>query len=143
MHGLHYFVFKGEQTPIMFTTTSMRMLEKTLNMSLQTITYRMLKELYGIGEMSTTIWAGLEGARLKLKVRPQPWTQEEVDDMIDELGGVPLFFQKDSPVIKAMTEAWSDAFPAPEKKPNTTADGATLPKAGKKKGKKNPPVARS
>jgi hypothetical protein len=50
------------------------------------------------------LWAGLEGGRLKTKSRPEPFTVEEVGDLIDEAGGL-------TTLIPKVLLAWNDANP--------------------------------
>jgi hypothetical protein len=43
----------------------------------------------GAVEIQSLLWAGLEGARLKHKDRKEPFTLDEVGDLIDQIGATP------------------------------------------------------
>jgi hypothetical protein len=74
----------GERTySVRFTQNALYKLQKQLNRPLHEIT-----GFASIVEIQTMLWAGLEGARLKHSDRKEPFTIEEVGDLIDELGGM-------------------------------------------------------
>jgi hypothetical protein len=53
------------------------------------------------------LWAGLEGARKKHKLRSTPYTLDEVGDIIDDAGGAPA-------VVPVILDAIGAAFPQPK-----------------------------
>jgi hypothetical protein len=74
----------GERTyTARFTQNALYKLQKQLN--------RPLHEITGFAsavEIQTMLWAALEGARLKHLDRKEPFTIDEVGDIIDDLGGM-------------------------------------------------------
>lgn len=75
----------------------------------------MLEDLFFLPRRLSTqigLWAGLESARRKNKTRLNPWTIEEVGDLIDEAGG---FQNIEATVVEAFKAAFPQYFPEPEK----------------------------
>jgi hypothetical protein len=77
------FVVDERTYTVRFTQNALYRLQKQLNRPLQEIT-----GLASVVEIQTMLWAGLEGARLKHLDRKEPFTIDEVGDIIDELGGM-------------------------------------------------------
>jgi hypothetical protein len=68
---------------VRFTQNALYRVQKALGQALREITAQA-----GVVEIQTLLWAGLEGARLKRPERKEPFTLDEVGDIIDDLGGL-------------------------------------------------------
>lgn len=101
--------------PILYSANALRRLERETGHPTQRIGILLLTGQGGFDLLQCVLWAGLEGARLKLGTRPNPYTVDEVGDMIDELGGPEVAWDIDAkppaPMATAVLAAWSSSFP--------------------------------
>ena len=63
---------------------------------------------FGFFDLTRLVAAGLEGARRKLRLAPQPWTVEKVEDLLEDAGS---FEQVALPVVEAFNAALRKWFP--------------------------------
>jgi hypothetical protein len=118
----------GKQTyEVRYTSNALRLLEKETGRQTQQIGLMLMAGRYGFGLLQEILWAGLEGARIKLSSRPAPYTVNEVGDLIDEAGGPGEFWDEHGSNASAILDAWMEAFPAKKREED--------------KRKKNPPRA--
>lgn len=109
-----------ELYPIQYTSNALRKLENSTGKTVQLIGLTLISGRAGWGMLQDILWAGLEGARLKLatagvSVRPQPYSVEEVGDMIDDAEGPQVFWDDSSDNAQAVLRAWQSAFPKSRK----------------------------
>jgi hypothetical protein len=86
----------GHAYTVRFTQNALYRLQKQLNRPPHEITGQA-----SAVEIQTMMWAGLEGARLKHLDRKEPYTIDEVGDIIDELGGMGIAAQIVSEALRA------------------------------------------
>jgi hypothetical protein len=124
----------GRPYPVMFTSNALFRLEKETGVATAVLGTLLLHQRAGLRELQQILWAGLEGARLKYGTRPMPFSVDEVGDLIDEAGGALVVWDMDGAIVKAVMDAFQDAFP----KAKRPEDGSTVipEKAGKKSGKR-------
>jgi hypothetical protein len=124
--------------PIVFGSNALFNAEKVSGLSIERLAFLMQVGRAGYQHSIILLWAALENGRMRFKTRPEPFTLEEVGDMLDEVGGVAMAFQAASdgfeeveqedgtkvrkqthqplemhPVGAAFMEAWKSAFPQP------------------------------
>ena len=110
---------------------AVRRIEEVLHEPVQAIGLRMVLGQAGLRELGTVFWAGLETARIKDKSRPQPYTLEEVGDIIDEMDADVFFEQVYPQLIEAITEAFPTVKKAAaDKKGSGTGDPPPAAPAG-------------
>lgn len=131
----------GSKTyPILYSANALRRLERETGHPTSRIGILLLTGQGGFDLLQCVLWAGLEGARLKHLTRPNPYTVDEVGDMIDDLGGAETAWDIESvppaPMATAVLEAWQSAFPQKarlaaarkaQKDAETKNDAAPLP----------------
>lgn len=133
----------GRKTyPILYSANALRRLERETGHPTSRIGLLLITGQGGFDLLQTVLWAGLEGARLKFLTRPNPYTLDEVGDMLDDLGGPETAWDIEatppSPMATAVLEAWKSAFPKQQRKdlpksdpnekapsPEATSGGAT------------------
>jgi hypothetical protein len=119
----------GDKTyPVVFSSNALFKLEKETGLSTERIGLLLLTGRAGYQMMQIILWAGLEAARIRLKIRREPFTIDEVGDLLDEEGGSAQVWAgeddgKDGqgvivreprpahPISTAVMEAWQAAFP--------------------------------
>ena len=106
----------GKHTfPILYSANALRRLERETGHPTHRIGILLLTGQGGFDLLQCVLWAGLEGARLKLGTRPNPFTIDEVGDMIDELGGPEVAWDLDAvppaPMATAVLASWHASFP--------------------------------
>lgn len=117
----------GKVVQIQYSSNALRLLERQTGKTTQQIGLYLVSGRGGFGLLQEILWAGLEGARLKHGLRPNPFTPEEVGDLIDDHeGGAAAVWAEEGPVANAVLEAWLEAFPV---------------KKRAEEGEKNPPPA--
>lgn len=109
MHQEKKFEAGGVTYAIRFTQNARFLLAEQLGGSLEPLAR------LGVREMQLMMWAGLEGARLKHKSRPGPYTVYEAGDIIDEM------IAADLRPMDVLVEAWKASMPARKEEP--AADG--------------------
>lgn len=129
----------GKHTfPVLYSANALRRLERETGHPTHRIGILLLTGQGGFDLLQCVLWAGLEGARLKLNTRPNPFTIDEVGDMIDELGGPEVAWDLDAkptpaPMATAVLEAWHSSFPKKARtdlpKGDVKNDDAPLPAA--------------
>jgi len=101
--------------PVLYSANALRRLERETGHPTQRIGVLLLTGQGGFDLLQCVLWAGLEGARLKLGTRPNPFTIDEVGDMIDELGGPETAWDIEAvppaPMATAVLQAWQSSFP--------------------------------
>lgn len=114
--------------PVLFSANALRRLEEQTGMSIMQLGYILQQGLGTFNQMHCIVWAGLEGGRIRAKTRPNPFTMDEVGDLIDEAGGPGLLWGPtglEEKIPNDIIEAWRSAFPQqvrPELKAVETAD---------------------
>jgi hypothetical protein len=126
----------GEKTyPIVFSSNALFKLEEKTGLSTERIGLLMSAGRAGYQMMQIILWSSLEAARVKLRSRREPFTVEEVGDLLDEAGGAPTVWapaddgfveeevngekvrrqvrepREDHPIAVAVMECWISAFP--------------------------------
>lgn len=123
------YVLKGEEKnyPILFTNLGMARMEQETELRVATILRKAAlvmgraqtlgkeidaldeeedltpRETVGLFELMALLFAGLEGFRLKFRTRRDPYTLDEVSDIIDDCGGL----RDISPTLgRALTDYW-------------------------------------
>jgi hypothetical protein len=126
--------------PVLYSANAIRRLEKETGHSSHRIGIMLLSGVGGFALLQEVLWAGLEGGRLKNHTRPNPFTVDEVGDLIDEAGGNHVFWHVDemeiaagrfsgSATATAVLEAWRSAHPerprkdVPQGKPDPNVAG--------------------
>jgi hypothetical protein len=107
MAATHTIEVNGKAFQVRIGWNAVRRIEEALGEPVQDVGVKMMAGRSGIRELGIIFWAGLETARLKERTRPNPWTIEEVGDLIDEAGS-PAFFDQIYPKLMV---AFSEAFP--------------------------------
>jgi len=113
--------------PILYSANGLRRLERETGHPTSRIGLLLISGAGGFDLLQCVMWAGLEGARLKLLTRPNPFTVDEVGDLIDELGGPEVAWDiedgsnpktgwKGSQMAVAVLEAWQSAFPKQQRR---------------------------
>lgn len=101
--------------PILYSANALRRLERETGHPTHRIGILLLTGQGGFDLLQCVLWAGLEGARLKHATRPNPFTLDEVGDLIDELGGPEVAWDIESepkaPMAVAVLAAWTSSFP--------------------------------
>jgi hypothetical protein len=113
----------GRAYEIQFGWNAIRRIEEYLGIPIQAVGARMTNNQAGVRELGIVFWAALETARLKTRNRPQPWTVDEVGDLIDEIGS-DVFFEV---VYPQVLDAFIEAFPGSEKKEKAGAKDTVDP----------------
>jgi hypothetical protein len=111
----------GRKTyPILYSANALRRLERETGHPTSRVGLLLLTGQGGFDLLQCVLWAGLEGARLKNITRPNPFTVDEVGDMIDDLGGPETAWDIEAkppaPMAIAVLEAWQSAFPKQQRK---------------------------
>jgi len=110
-------VFGGRAYSIVYNSNALFRLEKETGYSIQQIGFLLLNGRGGYALMQQILWAGLEGARIRNITRPNPFTVEEVGDLLDTEGGPAMIWENDKhPVAISIMDAWISAFPKKERK---------------------------
>jgi len=118
----------GKKFQILFGANALRRLEKVSGYSVTAIGLMLVSGRGGYGLLQEAIWAGMEGARLKLNPQQPELSVEEVGDLIDDHdGGIVALCHSESEFTARFMEAWESAFPtmrkdAPKTDPPTAAD---------------------
>jgi len=123
--------------PIVFSSNALFNAEKVTGLSIERLAVMLQLGRAGFQYCQMLLWAALEAGRMRYKTRSEPFTIEEVGDMLDELGGIAHAFQPEDdgfdaveengvakkvqtripqeahPLGKAFLEAWTSAFPQP------------------------------
>lgn len=123
--------------PVAFTSNALYKLEKETGLSTERIAFMMATGRAGFQMMQVILWAGLEAARLRNNTRREPFTLEEVGNLLDEEGGSAVVWAAEDdgmekqadgskiqvrerrelhPIGAAILEAWASAFPKPRAK---------------------------
>lgn len=123
--------------PILYSANALRRLERETGHPTNRIGVLLLTGQGGFDLLQCVLWAGLEGARLKHLTRPNPYTVDEVGDLIDDLGGPETAWDLESvppaPMATAVLQAWQSSFPKKQRD--------DLPKGDKPKNDAPPPPA--
>lgn len=106
----------GKAYPIQYTANALRRLEQQTKMTTTQLGFLLVSGQGGFSHLHDILWAGLEGARLKEMTRLQPYTIDEVGDLLDEAGGPQVFWAEGSENGNLLLEAWQSAFPTKERK---------------------------
>lgn len=102
----------GKTYEIRFTQNALYRLEKELGRS---ILNRQMD--WGVVQIQSMLWAGLEGARLKTKSRPTPFGLDEVGDLMDAM------IEADLKPLDLVMEAWAAAHPEKKEAAKENGDG--------------------
>lgn len=112
---------------ILYSANALRRLERETGHPTSRIGILLLTGQGGFDLLQCVLWAGLEGARLKFVTSPQPYTVDQVGDMLDDLGGPEVAWDIEakppSPMATAVLEAWRSAFPSKARKDVPKGDG--------------------
>jgi hypothetical protein len=131
--------FAGVTHPVIFNSAAMFKLEKETGLSTDRIGMMLVTGRAGFQIMHYILFAGLEAARVRNKTRREPFTIEEVGDLMDSEGGPGILWASPDdgiikkeveengekkiveeqvreprpahPIATAMIEAWTSAFP--------------------------------
>lgn len=125
----------GTQThPIVFSSNALYKLEEKTGTSTERIGLLMSSGRAGYLMMQIVLWAALEAARVREKTRRDPFTVEEVGDLLDEEGGSAMVWapaddglkknedgtteqvrevREFHPIAAAVLACWEAAFPKP------------------------------
>src|SRR6185295_17816838 len=112
--------------PVVFTSNALFKLEKETGLSTERIGLMLLTGRAGYQMMQIILWAGLEAARVRMKTRREPFTIDEVGDLLDEEGGAAFVWAGADdgldgekvqvreprplhPIAADVTEAWTSA----------------------------------
>lgn len=107
----------GQKTyTLQYTSNALFKLEKETGKSTRMLGLILASGRGGFADLQIILWAGLEGARIKHQLRAEPFTVEEVGDMLDDAGGNGVVWEEGHPVAGAVLEAWLTAFPKPKKR---------------------------
>jgi hypothetical protein len=123
-------VVEGKTYPIVFSSNALARLEEETGMATHHLGLLFLSGRAGYRFLRMLLWAGLEGARLRIKgARRNKWELDEVGDLIDAAGGDALVWGEEEKKVevdgktvttkeptheigKTVYGAWSSAFPA-------------------------------
>jgi hypothetical protein len=97
----------GKSFTVRLGWNAIRRVEEIQQCSIQEVGFRMVAGQSGLRELGVIFWAGLETARVHDKTRGNPYSLEEVGDLIDDIGSE-IFFDLVYPQILI---AFADAFP--------------------------------
>jgi hypothetical protein len=123
--------------PIVFSSNALYKLEEKTGMSTERIGLMLFTRRAGFQMMQIILWAALEAARVREKLRRDQFTIDEVGDLLDEEGGSAVVWageddgleeqEKDGekisvqvreprplhPICSVVLECWTAAFPKP------------------------------
>ncbi len=101
---------------IWFTLNALRRLELTLGISYWQLQARLMNPRVSLGDLQALLYAGLEGARLKLTPRRPEWTIDRVGDLFDELEGGFIAWAGEGDNTTKVIGAFYDTLPKPKPK---------------------------
>lgn len=108
----HTIDINGKAFRVRIGWNAVRRLEEILRIPITVLGAKMLGGDCGLMELGLVFWAGLETARIHDKSRPEPYSVEEVGNMIDDFGADAFFDIVYPQLLVALTEA----FPSVKKK---------------------------
>ena len=133
--------------PIVFSSNALFKLEEKTGLACERIGLLLFTGRAGYNMMQIILWAGLEAARVREKLKRDVYTIDEVGDLLDEEGGSAVVWaapddgfderevdgekvrvavrepREMHPIAALVKEAWDDAFPKQRK----LAEGAPNP----------------
>lgn len=122
----------GVEYEIILSSNALRLIEHELGIKFSTLATIFLAGNGQLRHYQILLWAMLEGSRRKRGTRPNPYTLDEVGDLLDHEGGSYVVFSNlEHPIPKAIMEAWKSAMPQqkrpePEVSPNAQAAPSSL-----------------
>jgi hypothetical protein len=137
--------------PIVFSSNALYKLEEKTGLSTERIGLLMFTGRAGYHMMQIILWAALEAARVREKLRREAFTIEEVGDLLDEEGGSGVvWLAADDGMEERDDEATGAKVKVLVREPRemhpicvavTSCWEAAFPKQRKIEGAPNPPVA--
>ena len=117
----------GDATYIIrFTNSALAHVEKLSGQTVTQFALQVMGGNVGFDMLTNLTFAGLEGARRKLRMGGKPWTKEQVADLLDDADN---FDAVADPVIDALSAALERWFPPEQESgegpPTAAGDGTT------------------
>jgi hypothetical protein len=118
-----------EDYVVWYTSNAIFKLERAIDMGFEDFIQVFREQRTGFAMLQALLFAGLEGARLKMFTRKPEWTIDSTGDLIDACGGHRRFWLEGD-TAKTLGSAIAASLPVPKQqpdKPKSTDDETTGP----------------
>jgi len=107
-----------ERYVLWYTTNAVFKLERAMGVGFEDLLQQLFGKESGYALLHGLLYAGLEGARMKMFPRATEWSLESVGDFIDECGGTRTFWEKNPGLARMLGEAIRASLPTPRATPD-------------------------